>query len=246
VRYIEVMSQPDTILVVDDDLEIRTLLRDYLQRHGYLVHTAADGIAMQRVLEHNRIDIITLDLMLPGDDGLVLCRKLREKHDIPVIMLTALGETTDRIVGLEIGADDYLSKPFEPRELLARIKAVLHRTRTLPTNGPRSVSAKLLFAGWTLDSVARHLLSPEGVVVTLSSGEFDLLTIFLNHPNHVLSRDQLMELSHGREAGPFDRGIDMQVGRLRRRLGDDGKEPRIIKTVRNVGYVLTATVEKRQ
>ncbi|MCP4043508.1 MAG: response regulator [Gammaproteobacteria bacterium] len=238
------MSRPVTILIVDDDLEIRTLLRDYLERHGYRVNTAADGKSMWRALDRTPINLIILDLMLPGDDGLVLCRKLRADRDIPVIMLTALGETTDRIVGLEMGADDYVSKPFEPRELLARIKAVLHRTHSLPYSGHNPTSGKLLFAGWTLDTHTRNLLSPEGVVVPLSGGEFNLLYVFLEHPNHVLNRDQLLELTRGREAVPFDRSIDVQVGRLRRRLGDDGKEPRIIKTVRNAGYVLAVPVKE--
>ncbi len=237
------MSRPDNILIVDDDLEIRTLLRDYLQEHGYRVSTAADGGGMWRILAGNRVDLIILDLMLPGDDGLVLCRKLRADREIPVIMLTALGETTDRIIGLEMGADDYLPKPFEPRELLARMKAVMHRTRTLPDAGQAPVSGKIRFAGWMLDTNARHLLSPEGVVVPLSGGEFSLLSVFLSHPNHVLNRDQLLELARGREASPFERSIDVQVSRLRRRLGDDGKEPRIIKTVRNAGYVLAVVVE---
>jgi two-component system OmpR family response regulator len=237
------MSRPDIILVVDDDLEIRTLLGNYLQEHGYRVSTAADGGGMWRILARNRVDLIILDLMLPGDDGLVLCRKLRADREIPVIMLTALGETTDRIVGLEMGADDYLPKPFEPRELLARMKAVLHRSRTLPGADQTRMSGKIRFADWTLDTNARHLLSPEGVVVPLSGGELSLLSVFLSHPDHVLSRDQLLELARGREAGPFERSIDVQVGRLRRRLGDDGKEPRIIKTVRNAGYVLAVAVE---
>lgn len=242
-RYIKVMSRPDYILIVDDDLEIRTLLRNYLQEHGYGVSIAADGGGMWRILARNPVDLIILDLMLPGDDGLVLCRKLRADREIPVIMLTALGETTDRIVGLEMGADDYLPKPFEPRELLARMKAVLHRSRTLPGAGQTRMSGKIRFADWTLDTNARHLLSPQGVVVPLSGGELSLLSVFLSHPDHVLSRDQLLELARGREAGPFERSIDVQVGRLRRRLGDDGKKPRIIKTVRNAGYVLAVAVE---
>jgi len=238
------MGRPDHLLIVDDDLEIRTLLRKYLQEHGYQVSVAADGGEMWRVLNRNRVDLIILDLMLPGEDGLSLCRKLRADREIPVIMLTALAETTDRIVGLEIGADDYLAKPFEPRELLARIKAVLHRARTLPGPNQAPKTGKIRFADWTLDTNARHLLSPQGVVIPLSGGEFSLLSVFLSYPGHVLSRDQLLELTRGREAGPFERSIDVQVGRLRRRLGDDGKEPRMIKTVRNAGYVLAVAVEQ--
>jgi len=240
------MSRPDNILIVDDDMEIRTLLRKYLHEHGYSVSSAADGAAMWRILAHTPVDLIILDLMLPGDDGLVLCRKLRADRETPVIMLTALGDTTDRIVGLEMGADDYLAKPFEPRELLARIKAVLHRARTLPGASKIRISGKIRFAGWTMDTNARHLLSPDGVVIPLSGGEFSLLSVFLSHPNHVLSRDQLLELARGREANPFERSIDVQIGRLRRRLGDDGKEPEIIKTVRNAGYVLAVTVKEDQ
>ena len=237
------MSRTDNILIVNDDPGIRSLLREYLLKHGYRVSTAADGGELWRVLKRAHVDLIILDLMLPGDDGLVLCRKLRAHYDTPVIMLTALGETTDRIVGLEMGADDYLPKPFEPRELLARMKAVLHRARTLPDSGRNPAKGRVRFAGWILDANARVLLSPEGVVVPLSGGEFSLLSVFLNHPHRVLSRDQLLELTRDREAGPFDRSIDVQVGRLRRRLGDNGKQPRIIKTVRNAGYVLAAAVK---
>lgn len=236
------VSRQDNILIVDDDFEIRTLLRDYLGKHGYLVDTAASGEDMWRCLDRSTIDLIILDLMLPGDDGLVLCRKLRADRDTPVIMLTALGETTDRIVGLEMGADDYLVKPFEPRELLARIKAVLHRARSLPASDRKPPTGITRFAGWILDAEARLLRSPDGIAIPLSGGEFDLLNVFLSHPNRVLSRERLLELTRDREAHPFDRSVDVQVARLRRRLGDDGKEPRIIKTVRNAGYVLAATV----
>ena len=237
------MEPSDHILVVDDDAEIRSLLGDYLRKNGYRATAVADGKAMWTALSRGKADLIVLDLMLPGDDGLALCRKLRAKSDTPVIMLTARGEETDRIVGLEMGADDYLAKPFSPRELLARIKSVLRRTRSLPAN-LRADDARLLrFAGWTLDVVARNLLSAQGVVVPLSGGEFQLLRIFLSHPNHVLTRDQLMVLSKGHEAEPSDRSIDLQVSRLRHRLGDDPADPRIIKTVRGYGYVLAVAVE---
>ncbi len=238
------MTRQDHILIVDDDAEIRRLVRDYLEAHGYRASAVADGHAMWALLESHTVDLIILDLMLPGDDGLLLCRNLRARRiDIPVIMLTALGDAADRILGLEMGADDYLPKPFEPRELLARIKVVLRRTRSLPDPGPSEEVSRLRFAGWSLDLHARHLISPAGVVIPLSGGEFVLLQVFLEHPNRVLSRDQLLELSRGREAGPIDRAGDVQVGRLRRRLGEDAREPRIIKTVRSAGYVLAATVE---
>jgi two-component system OmpR family response regulator len=190
-----------------------------------------------------RIDIVVLDLMLPGEDGLMLCRNLRARSDVPVIMLTARGEETDRIVGLEMGADDYLAKPFNPRELLARIKTILRRARTLPENLKPDDARALRFAGWTLDLATRNLRSPAGVVVALSATEYKLLRIFLAHPNRVLNRDQLIDLMLSRDASPFDRSIDVQVSRLRHRLGDNPKEPAIIKTVRGEGYVLSAAVE---
>jgi two-component system OmpR family response regulator len=181
--------------------------------------------------------------MLPGDDGLTLCRDLRARSSIPVIMLTARGEETDRIVGLEMGADDYVAKPFSPRELLARIKSVLRRSRALPEDLAPVAVTTLRFAGWTLDVKARHLISARGVVVPLSGVEFKLLRVFLAHPNAVLTRDQLIDLMLSRDATPFDRSIDVQVSRLRHRLGDDAKEPALIKTVRGEGYVLAAHVE---
>jgi two-component system OmpR family response regulator len=237
------MDSIDHILVVDDDAEIRGLLGEYLRKNGCRATVVADGKAMWTALARGKVDLIVLDLMLPGEDGLELCRKLRAESDTPVIMLTARGEETDRIVGLEIGADDYLAKPFSPRELLARIKSVLRRYRSLPRNLRAEEARAIAFAGWRLDTVARHLLSPEGVVTSLSGAEFRMLRIFLGHPNHVLSRDQLMALSHGREAEPFDRSIDNQVSRLRHRLGEDPADPRIIKTVRGEGYVLAVPVE---
>ncbi len=237
------METPDRILVVDDDAEIRTLLGEYLRKNGYFVTAVADGKGMWEALESGPTDIVVLDLMLPGDDGLALCRKLRGRSSLPVIMLTARGEETDRIVGLEMGADDYLPKPFNPRELLARIKAVLRRARALPADKDASEARLIDFAGWRLDTVARHLASKGGVIVPLSGSEFRLLKVFLEHPNRILSRDQLMDFTRGHEAEPFDRSIDVQVSRLRQRLGDDAKEPMIIKTVRGEGYVLAARVE---
>jgi two-component system OmpR family response regulator len=237
------MSAQDHVLVVDDDLEIRSLLRDYLQKNGYRVTAAGDGKEMWAAFEAAPPDLVVLDLMLPGDDGLTLCRDLRARSAVPVIMLTARGEETDRIVGLEMGADDYLPKPFNPRELLARIKSVLRRTRMLPENLQPDSARTIRFAGWTLDVATRNLLSPQGVVVALSGTEYKLLRIFAAHPNRVLTRDQLIDLMLSRDASPFDRSIDVQVSRLRHRLDEDASEPAIIKTVRGEGYVLAAPVE---
>jgi two-component system, OmpR family, response regulator len=237
------MDDTDHILVVDDDAEIRNLLCDYLRRNGYRATAVADGKAMWAARSRARYDLIVLDLMMPGEDGLTLCRRLRAESDVPVIMLTARGEETDRIVGLEMGADDYLAKPFSPRELLARIKSVLRRYRSLPQNLRADEARRIRFAGWTLDTVARHLISPEGVVAPLGGSEYQLLRVLLSHPNQVLTRDQLMLLAKGRESDPLERSIDLQVSRLRHRLGDDHAEPRIIRTVRGQGYALTVTVE---
>ncbi len=231
------------LLVVDDDAEIRDLLSRFLKKHGYRVDTAPDGRAMNRLMETGRFDLVVLDLMLPGEDGLSLCRGLRAKSDIPVIMLTAIGEETDRIIGLEMGADDYLAKPFNPRELLARIKAVLRRaggaTATIDTQG-----TVLGFAGWQLDAGKRELRSADDVLVPLTAGEFDLLLAFAERPQRVLSREQLLDLTKGRAAIAFDRSIDVQLSRLRRKIEDDPKEPELIKTVRSGGYIFTAEVEK--
>ena len=232
----------DHILVVDDDAEIRTLLSEYLERNGYRVSTAANGKAMWAALEVKKPDLVVLDVMMPGDDGLTLCRNLRAQSGVPIIMLTARGEDTDRIVGLEMGADDYLAKPFNPRELLARVKSVLRRSRSLPGNlAPEEVQT-IRFAGWTLDVKARQLVSPQSLVIPLSGVEYKLLRAFLSHPNNVLTRDQLIDLMMSREAAPFDRAIDVQVSRLRSRLEDDARNPRLIKTVRGEGYVLAASV----
>lgn len=237
------MSEQDHILVVDDDREIRTLLSEYFQKNGYRVSLAADGKGMWAALNAGHPDLVVLDLMLPGDDGFKLCRDLRARSEVPIIMLTARGEETDRIVGLELGADDYLPKPFNPRELLARVKSVLRRVRSLPENLKPDESSGFRFAGWTLDVATRNLTSPKGVVVPLSGTEFRLLRTFLSHPNRVLTRDQLVDLMLSRDATPFDRAIDVQVSRLRHRLGEDAKEPAIIKTVRSQGYVFAAHVE---
>jgi two-component system OmpR family response regulator len=236
------MDAPDHILIVDDDAEIRSLLSQYLAKNGLRVTAAADGRSMWRALDAERIDLIVLDLMLPGDDGLTLCRDLRAKSAIPVIMLTARGEETDRIVGLEMGADDYLAKPFSARELLARIKAILRRARSLPENLQPDSARHIRFADWVLDTAHRQIISAANVVTPLSGAEYRLLRIFLSHPNRVLNRDQLVDLTQGKEADPLDRSIDVQVSRLRNRLGDDPREPRLIKTVRGEGYVLAVDV----
>jgi two-component system OmpR family response regulator len=241
--YNAFMATTDHILIVDDELELRRLLSDYLQKSGYRVSTAADGKAMQAALDGARVDLIVLDLMLPGEDGLTLCRDLRSQSQVPVIMLTARGEQTDRIVGLEMGADDYVAKPFSPRELLARIKAVLRRTRALPENLEPEEVGHFRFAGWQLDTTTRYLTAPDGVVIPLSGAEYGLLRVFLDHPNRVLSRDQLIDLGFGRDAERTDRSVDSQVSRLRLRLRDDAKEPALIKTVRAHGYVLAVAVE---
>ena len=239
------MDKPDSILIVDDDPEIRRLLVDYLARNGFEAFAARDGREMWLALDHHAIDLVVLDMMLPDTDGLTLCRDLRAKSNLPVLMLTARGEETDRIIGIEMGADDYLVKPFNPRELLARIKSILRRTRALPPNLRPEPARYMRFSGWTLDTASRLLTAPDGVATPLSGGEYRLLRILLDHPNRVLNRDQLTELIHGREAEAYDRAIDVQISRLRQRLRDDSREPELIKTVRGEGYVLATTIEAR-
>jgi two-component system OmpR family response regulator len=237
-------ERTDHILVVDDDAEIRSLLGRYLEKNGLRATTVGDGKAMWRALDAGAFDLVVLDVMLPGDDGLTLCRMLRARSDIPVLMLTARGDETDRIIGLEMGADDYLAKPFSPRELLARIKVILRRTRALPPNlRPPSADDRLRFGHWVLDPVARALIDEQGEATPLNGVEFKLLQVFLAHPNRVLSRDQLLDMTQGREADPLDRSIDVQVSRLRQRLGDDPRSTGLIRTVRGQGYVLTVPVE---
>jgi two-component system OmpR family response regulator len=197
---------------------------------------------MQMTLERTRVDLIVLDLMLPGMDGLELCRDLRARSKVPVIMLTARGDEMDRVLGLEMGADDYLAKPFSARELLARIKVVLRRVRDLPIDPLAEDPERLEFNGWTLDTRTQHLISPDGLVLPLSQAEIRLLQTLLRHPNRALTRDQLLDLTQGREARPFDRSIDVLIGRLRKHLGDDAREPELIKTVRGRGYMLAVRV----
>jgi two-component system OmpR family response regulator len=239
------MEHVDHILVVDDDREIRQMIADYLQKNGLRATAVADGREMRAVLDTNAVDLIVMDLMMPGEDGLTLTRNLRAgKHRaIPVLMLTARDDQTDRIIGLEMGADDYVAKPFAARELLARIKAVIRRTRMLPPNLQVTEAARVLaFGRWRLDTTARHLLDPEGTVVALSGAEFRLLRVFLDHANRVLSRDQLLNLTQGRDAELFDRSVDLLVSRLRQRLGDGAREQSYIKTVRSEGYVFSMAV----
>jgi two-component system OmpR family response regulator len=238
------MERTDHILIVDDDAEIRTLLQRYLEKNGLRATAVNDGRAMWQALERGAFDLVVLDIMLPGDDGLTLCRQLRARSDIPVIMLTARGEEMDRVLGLEMGADDYVPKPFSARELLARIKVILRRARSLPRNLQPDEERSIRFGAWTLDSVHRHLVSPAGVVTPIGGAEYRLLRIFVAHPNRVLTRDQLVELTQGREADALDRSIDVQVSRLRRRLGGGPGDEAMIRTVRGEGYVLSVPVAR--
>jgi two-component system OmpR family response regulator len=231
-------AMPKHILVVDDDKGIRTLLAEYLERNGLRVSTLPDGRELARTVAEHAIDLLVLDVMLPGSDGLTLCRELRTRSRMPVLMLSARGEDVDRIVGLEIGADDYVAKPFHPRELLARIRAILHRTLE---EEPPTV-CRYRFAGRELDMIARQLQLEDGRRVSLTGAEFDLLAIFLARCNRVLSRDLLVELTQRRAAPAYDRSIDVRVSRLRNAL-EDTREPKIIQSVYGEGYVLTATVE---
>jgi two-component system OmpR family response regulator len=236
------MSPPAHILVVDDDHEIRTLLAEYLEKNGLRVSVARDGKEMHRVLDRVRVDLVVLDILLPGDDGLTLCRALRTNSQVPIIMLTARGDDVDRILGLELGADDYVPKPFKPRELLARITAVLRRTTHVLREPLPSDARCYCFAGWRLDTTARALTDESGNTVALSGAEFRLLAVLLAHAGQVLSRLQLMELLRGRDLDPFDRSIDQRVSRLRQILRDDARSPLIIKTVYGEGYVIGVPV----
>jgi len=236
------MSESTHLLVVDDDREIRDLLTRYLTRHGYRVTAAKDGQEMKKYLADRNIDLVVLDLMLPGEDGLSLCRGVRADGGPPVVMLSAMGEDADRILGLEIGADDYLPKPFNPRELVARIKAVLRRSQSASqTGGPGG--GCLAFCGFTLDQAQRRLMDAAGEEVALTAGEYELLVALATRPRRVLSRDDLLEITRGRSAGPFDRSIDVQISRLRRKIEPDPADPTIIKTVRSGGYIFSPEVQ---
>jgi two-component system OmpR family response regulator len=236
------MDSAPHIAVVDDHRDIRDLVGKYLMQHGYRISLAEDALALRRLLERNALDLVVLDVMMPGEDGLSLCRHLRSTTEIPVILLTAMAEETDRIVGLEVGADDYLTKPFNPRELLARIKAVLRRVQSLPPQKGRLSTKVVRFDRWTFDVNRRELAGDDGVAVPLSTAEFRLLCAFLDHPGLVLSRNQLLDLTVGRDADPFDRSIDNQVSRLRKKIEADPKVPALIKTHWGGGYSLVAEV----
>lgn len=230
------------ILVVDDDPGVREVLAEFLKGHGYAVETAEDGRGMDAALAAFTPDLIVLDLMMPGEDGLSICKRLSAGNGPAVIMLSAMGEETDRIVGLELGADDYLPKPCSPRELLARTKAVLRRRREAPA--AEAGASEILFDGWSLDLVRRELRSSAGVVVNLSGGEFHLLRVLVERPGRVLTRDQLLDLARGPTSEAFDRAIDVQISRLRKKLEDGaGRDP--IRTVRGEGYMFAGTVRRR-
>ncbi len=235
------MNETPHILVLDDQAEIRDFVEDYLSSEGYRVSTAAGSAEMRRIMTQSAVDLVILDVVLPGEDGLSLARQLHEESQVGILILTGRGETIDRILGLEMGADDYLAKPFHLRELLARVKSILRRRSA--GAGERKPGVKARFSGWNLDLTSRELFSPSGVEVRLTTGEFDLLAAFVNNANQILSRDRLLDLARNREAGPFDRTIDVQVGRLRRKLGEDPQKPTMIKTVRGSGYIFTPAVE---
>ncbi|MRW89921.1 response regulator [Duganella sp. FT80W] len=234
--------RPDRILIVDDDAEIRQLLSDYLGSCGYHPLCADSGAAMWQLLASERVDLVILDLMMPGEDGLELCRALRAKRNTPVIMLTARGTLLDRIIGLEVGADDYLPKPFDPRELQARIKVILRRARSFPEQHEADQHKHIYFNGWRLDTHGRQLLSPAGLTVALGSSDYLVLRALLDHAHRTLSRDFLCQTAFGKDSQPFDRSIDVCISRLRQQLEDQPRSPALIKTIRNLGYMLTADV----
>jgi two-component system OmpR family response regulator len=231
-----------SILMVDDDAQIRQLLSDYLSGFGMSVVAVPDGNAMTEAMKKSSFDLVMLDLMLPGEDGLSLCRRLRAESDIPILMLTARGEAMDRVVGLELGADDYIVKPFEPRELVARIQSILRRTRGTRENHREQNEA--IFLDWRLNYVMRQLVSPQELVIPLSNAEFRLLTVFIEHPNRILSREFLLDSARGRDMDIFDRSIDILVSRVRQKLNDDSRTPTLIKTVRGEGYLFDAKVTR--
>jgi len=239
-RTVKVMVREDTkphVLIVEDARDIRDPLARYLREHGYRTTTAADALAARKALRSSGIDLVVLDIMMPGEDGLSLCRSVRESSQIPVILLTARGEEVDRIIGLEMGADDYIAKPFSPRELIARIAAVLRRTQALPPRQRPPEAEHIRFGDWMLDTGQRELIGADGVATALSSGEFSLLRALIERPKISLTRNQLLDLTKGRDAELFDRSIDNHVSRLRRKLEPDPKNPRYIKTVWGGGYM---------
>jgi two-component system, OmpR family, response regulator len=236
------MTQSPHILLVEDDREISKLVSRFLRANDMRVSITADGREMDRALKDNRLDLVVLDIMLPGEDGLSICRRLRVSSRLPIIMLTAKGEDIDRIIGLEFGADDYLTKPFNPRELLARIRAVLRRGIADTVEDSRTGSI-LTFDGWRLDPNVRQLFNPNGARVALTGAELDLLLVFCERPRRVLSRDQLIDLTQGRSAAPFERSVDVLVSRLRQKMEKEPKEPTLIQTIRSGGYMFSPAVE---
>ena len=238
------MNHGPHILIVDDHREMRDLVSRALAKEGFRVSTAGDGKTMRKVMADANIDLVLLDLMLPGEDGLSLCRSLRAESDIPIIMLTAKGDEVDRVIGLEMGADDYLPKPFGSRELIARIRAVLRRNRTREPAVRQDKPKRYRFEHWTFDVDKRELLAEDGIAVPLSTGEFDLLLALVEHPQRTLSRDQLLDLARHRAASSFDRSMDTQVSRLRKKVERDPAEPTIIKTVWGGGYIFTPAVSQ--
>ncbi|HEY5716094.1 MAG TPA: response regulator transcription factor [Psychromonas sp.] len=239
------MTSNKQVLVVDDDQAIRELLAEYLSKNNFDVITAEDGVEMDEKLLSNNPDLIVLDIMLPGDDGFILCQRIRQTSHVPIIMLTANSDEMDRVLGLEIGADDYIAKPFSPRELLARIKALLRRTQfTGERNKTSEKSRYISFANWKLDTKQHQLVDEKNEEVLLSGADFQLLTLFLENANIPISRDQICQALHGRDAFANERGIDVHLSRLRQSLKDDAKSPKIIKTMRGAGYVFIADVRE--
>jgi two-component system OmpR family response regulator len=228
------------ILLVEDDQEISRMLRHTLAENGFTTSAVASATEMAPVLEHGNVDLVVLDVMLPGEDGFSICRRLRAASAIPILILTALGDDVNRIVGLEIGADDYVTKPSNSRELIARIRALLRRSRAAPLS--RSRPRALRFAGWTINPTARQLRNPDAVQVAMTSAEFDLLLAFCRNPGQILSRETLLDLTHGGMAGPIERSIDVHVSRVRQKIEPDPSEPSLIKTVRLAGYIFTPSV----
>jgi two-component system OmpR family response regulator len=241
------MQQTTLVAAVEDDPEIRSLVAGLLTREGFEVAPCQNAEDLDRLLARRRVDLVLLDLMLPGEDGLSICRRIRsEPNNPPVLMVTAKGEDLDRIIGLEIGADDYLPKPFNPRELIARVKAILRRTRDVHHASVVAPSEVYHFSGWALNAGSRELTQPDGELVELTGGEFDLLLVLLTHPQRVLNREQLLDWTRGRSAMPYDRTIDVQLSRLRRKLGQNGPSGTLIRTVRGGGYLFSAPVERER
>jgi DNA-binding response OmpR family regulator len=235
------------ILVVDDDSRIRQMLTRYFAQEGYQVAAAADGAAMREYLTTNRVDVVLLDVVMPGDDGLTLARQIRAHSDVGIIMLTGRGEVMDRVVGLEVGADDYIAKPFHLREVLARVKSVLRRRKPTPepdASHQTQYDDVIRFDGWLLDIGRRQLASPKGDAIPLTTGEFDLLATLAKHPGRIFGRETLMDLTRGRTWEAYDRAIDAQIARLRKKVEDDPKNPALIKSIRGVGYVFTGKVDR--